>query len=72
MSSEWIRAVLFSLAAGTAWGVFKELSGAKRAAAAGRDRPVSPRRMIGLALAGSAVCLVGLFLLTELGLTNLP
>jgi|GEM_PF-2100048 len=71
---EWLKAALFCLAAGLVWGGFKELSDGRRSAAltGTAPRPFNLLRAAKLGLAGGAACLVGLVILTWLGLTELP
>ena len=74
ISGEWLRAALFCLGAGLAWGLFKELSDSRRSAVLSETepRPFNLVRAAKLGLAGWAACLVGLIVLTWLGLTELP
>jgi hypothetical protein len=74
ISGEWLRAVVFCLAAGLVWGAFKELSDSRRTAALSETepRPFNIARAAKLGLGGWAACLAGLIILTWLGLTDLP
>jgi len=66
-----IRAALVSLLAGLAWAGFREYSRLGRLRQAGRSEAFSPKRFLGLGLAGGGVCLAGLLLLSLLGLAEL-
>ncbi|MBW1712299.1 MAG: hypothetical protein JRJ59_04040 [Deltaproteobacteria bacterium] len=72
MSPEWLKAVFVSLAAGLGWSAFREFTAVRRLKMAGQEQRFNLRRLAGLAVLGWAVCLGGLVLLTQLGLTNLP
>ncbi len=66
-----MKALLFCLAAGQAWGFYKEFSDARKNVAGEKPRPFKPARAVLSGLAGGAACLVGLVILTYLGLTEL-
>ena len=71
MTSSWLEAILFSLAAGLVWGFYKEFSDTRKPAGQGEPRGFNPLRAVLFGLAGAGACLVGLALLTMLGLTRL-
>ena len=70
MDTSWSKAFLFCLAAGLAWGLYKELSDSRGPGQGGGKRAYRPARAVLLGLAAGAACLAGLVLLTYLGLTE--
>lgn len=71
MNTSWPNAVLFCLAAGLAWGFYKEFSDTRKQGGEGEKRSFRPLRAVLAGLAAGAACLIGLVLLTYLGLTEL-
>jgi len=76
MLSEWLRAILLSLAAGAVWSGWREMSRNRRIEALEENidhkEDDKSRRLLVQTLLGMAVCLAGLILLSLLGLSNLP
>ncbi len=71
MTGPWLKAALFCLAAGLAWGFYKEFSDTRGGDPDRERRSYNPARAVLLGLAGGAACLAGLIILTRLGLTEL-
>lgn len=73
--TDWGQAVWVSLAAGLAWAGLKEASAAGREAAdtgsAFDWRQIKWWRLLGRAVAGAGVVLIGLYILSLAGLTTL-
>lgn len=67
----WIRAVIFCLAAGGAWACLSELILIQRLKDREISQPFRPVRVVYRGLAAGLVCLAGLWLLTQFGLTTL-
>ena len=67
----WIRAVIFCLAAGGVWACLSELILVQRLRAQDIIQPFRPVRVVYRGLAAGGVCLAGLWLLTQFGLTTL-
>ena len=72
MLSEWLRAIVLSLAAGAVWSGWREMSRTNRLGVLDQKEEVRSSRLLVQTLLGMAVCLAGLILLSLLGLTNLP
>jgi len=71
MTSDWPGAILFCLVAGQVWGFYKEFSDTRKLIREEDKRPFNPGRAALFGLAGGGACLVGLIILTYLGLTEL-
>jgi len=67
----WIKAVIFCLAAGGAWACLSEFIVIQRLKAQEINQPFRPGRVVLRGLAAGGVCLAGLWLLTQFGLTTL-